>query len=130
MDIRNDFILRAILMFVEMIRKMLGKESIEKDVLEQALNEACGIDLEKFNLSPAFIKQMVELSSSNDENKKALATACLYLKDQDRFGNVCKDLISSMKWTLLHSETKNLLIEIFNLDVSKFETDKKIQGSI
>ena len=81
MDMRNDFIMRAILMLIEMIRKMLGKGEMQKEVLEQALSDVCGFDVEKLSSLPALLKQMIELSSQSDENKKALAVTCLHISE-------------------------------------------------
>ena len=126
MDMRNDFIMRAILMLIEMIRKMLGKGEMQKEVLEQALSDVCGFDVEKLSSLPALLKQMIELSSQSDENKKALAVTCLHLKDKNKFESVCQDLLRSMRWNLLYEESKTLLRDTFGLN----ETNKENNSTI
>ena len=114
MNIRNDYILRVIAMLIEMIRKMISSGSVDTASINQILNDAIGIDVEGFK-NPELIKHMIELSSANDENKKAMAIVCLYIKDKERFGQICSELLENMKWNLLYKESVDLLETTFGL---------------
>ena len=118
MDIRNDYILRVIAMFIEMIRKMLSSGAVDTAFLDQMLDESIGIDVEGFK-NPELIKHMIELSSANDENKKVMAIVCLYMKNKERFGQICSELLKNMKWNLLYKESVELLETTFGICLLK-----------
>ena len=118
MDIRNDYILRVIAMFIEMIRKMLSSGAVDTAFLDQMLDESIGIDVEGFK-NPELIKHMIELSSANDENKKVMAIVCLYMKNKERFGQICSEPLKNMKWNLLYKESVELLETTFGICLLK-----------
>ena len=115
MDQRNDYLLRLIKKLVEMLAKaILGKESVDQTMLDQILAEGCGFDLEPLQQFPHLIKQMILLTGESDENKKALAIISLFLKDKQQYEAICREILETMRWNLLHQETQNLLRQVFN----------------
>ena len=114
---RKDYIMKMINKIAEILRKTLGKEKIDKEFLKKVVRETCGFDLEMVSSSPLLAKQMIELSSANDENKKALATVCLYLSNKGKFEAICREIIKDIKWKIINDESKKLLTETFNISI-------------
>jgi hypothetical protein len=117
MELRGDYLLNFIRMLVEILRqRILKKNAVDTAIVDQIFQEGCGFNPDQFRQFPQIMKQMINLAAVNDENKKALAIVCLFLKNQDFYKQLCNELLVTLHWNLLHEETQNLLEEIFDID--------------
>lgn len=108
MNVRDDYLLRVIAEIAETIKRMIAGESVSASKIDEVLEDLLGISLSN-ETNHIFIKQIIDLATNGDENKKAFVACCLHLKDQNKYAKIVAQLRGEINAAILDSAVQNLM---------------------
>jgi hypothetical protein len=112
MGFRYDYILNQIEKACQLIATLMGRKKLEQKQeaeINQRLAELTGFQLEFFADAKNAASLPSVLNIVDDVNAKAATALLLMLKDKDRYGIICAEVLESLDLNALRPDIKALV---------------------
>ena len=108
MNLNQDYLMRKIALIIKALLEMFQKNQVDQKFLDQFYTRVMCLSY-RDDLSIDFLKQMIQISGHDQDDKKAILAVCLHMKEEPHAVKLAKSLLSEVSFEELSLPIQTIL---------------------